>query len=237
MYVPPQPPVRPWQNAVHDSTLKRMFSHPSTIERAVRQAYPGRAAGIDFPTLQPLDSGLVSDYRVISAGIDREDAEETRESAIALRDRLPRTVLRLLRAESNAEVVARVGEVRRQVADGGRDYDEFMAGCIVDMLVSEGWATREQLKGATTMAQVETVYPRRWEEFGRRRFRQGREEGLRQGRARLLRDQAAKRFGEAAAEELSDLLGEDPARHSLVAAAVIECETAGEFLSRVRRYG
>ena len=34
---------------------------PATIERAVRQCYPGRAAEIDFSTLQPMDSGFVSD--------------------------------------------------------------------------------------------------------------------------------------------------------------------------------
>lgn len=330
---------------MHDSALKRIFSHPATIERAVHFCYPDRASDIDFSTLEPMDSGLVSDvleqrradalwrarrhdgtgeetiihlefqgrslwhmavrmavygllalqvwlrrrgrsprirsrtslptevlsivihhggdrwtatrslteflprwtpgdYRVISA---RPRAGEAAESnpAIGLRDQLPRTVLRLGLAESPEEVVAHIGELEQQVEDGGSEYDRFMAGCIAEMLISQGWAT-EQLKEATTMSQVSTEFPNRWmEEFGRKRYRQGREEGraagheegLRQGQAKLLLDLAARKFGPQVAHELSSLPGreEESARIHLVSTAVIESETAEEFLGWVRR--
>ena len=325
------------ETAVHDPALKRIFSHPATIERAVRFSYPNRAAGIDFATLEPMDSGLVSDaleqrradalwkarcrdgtgeviihlefqgrslwhmtvrmavygllalqvrfrkrgrsprirsgtslptevlsivihhgrdrwtatrslaellprwtpgdYRVISARRGEDDGE----LVMAVRDRLPRTVLQLALAQSPEEVVGHLGALERQVEDGGSEYDRFMAGCIAEMLVSEGWAT-EHLKGATTVSQVNTEFPNRWmEEFGQRRYRQGREEGreegLRRGQAGLLHDLAARKFGPGVADELSSLLGREveSARIHLVSTAVIECETAEEFLDRARK--
>ncbi len=69
-----------------------------------------------------------------------------------------------------------------------------------------------------------------WLEKG---IRQGRREGIRQERALVLR-LAGRRFGSPVAEELAPLLGElsDHERIASVADAVIECETAEEFLAR-----
>lgn len=323
------------ETAVHDPALKRIFSHPSTIERALRLTYPDRVADIDASTLESMDSGLVSDaleqrradalwkaryldgtgeviihlefqgrsvwhmavrmavygllalqvrlrrrggspstsqtampgevlsivihhggdrwtatrslsellprwtpgdYRVISARPRAGEASEGNPPT-ALRDQLPRTVLRLALARSPQEVVAHLGALERQVEDSGGEYDRFMADCIAEMLISEGWAT-EPLKEATTMSQVSTEFPNRWmEEFGRKRYRQGREEGLRQGQSRLLHELVARKFGAGVADEVSSLLGRklEPARIHLVSTAVIECETDEEFLGRVRR--
>ena len=87
------------------------------------------------------------------------------------------------------------------------------------------------MKGATTMAQTE--YERSLEEYGRKWFREGRDEG----QTALLCQMARKRFGQEVAAELADVLGDPPHAGRLfeAASAVIECATGENFLSRVRR--
>ncbi len=80
------------------------------------------------------------------------------------------------------------------------------------------------------MSQVSTEFPNRWmEEFGLKRYRQG--------QSGLLHELVARKFGAGVADEVSSLLGRklESARIHLVSTAVIECETAEEFLGRVRR--
>ncbi len=89
------------------------------------------------------------------------------------------------------------------------------------------------------MAQVSTAYQRSLEDFGRRRFRKGHNEGIRQGRndqTTMLCRQVSEKFGAETAEKLSALLDEMPESGRLLEAAiaVIACATAEEFLGRVR---
>lgn len=90
------------------------------------------------------------------------------------------------------------------------------------------------------MAQVETTYQRSLEEYGKRWFRQGRDEGIRQGRdegqAALLMQLVREKFGPETAEELSALLGRvsDSGKMSVAARAVLESATSEELLRRLR---
>ncbi|MDE2806585.1 MAG: hypothetical protein OXN18_15695 [Gemmatimonadota bacterium] len=139
-------------------------------------------------------------------------------------------------------------EALREVAEetGGK-YDDFMAECVAEMLVSTGRITRGQLGEVKTMGEMSTTYKRSLEEYGRKWFRQGRDEGIRQGRdegilqgrqeqARILCRRARERFGREVAEELATLLGDNPDPGQLLDAtgAVVSCATAGELLERVR---
>lgn len=95
----------------------------------------------------------------------------------------------------------------------------------------------------------DSAYQRSLEEFGQKRFRQGRDEGIRQGRDEGIREgrgegQAVmlgqlirQKFGPEAAQELSLLLGQEPdsGRLSLAARALLESATAEELLARIRR--
>ena len=81
---------------------------------------------------------------------------------------------------------------------------------------------------------------RQWLEKGIRQgqregIRQGQREGLERERALVLR-LAGRRFGPPVADRLAPLLAElsDPERIAAVGDAVIECETAEEFLARAR---
>ena len=168
------------------------------------------------------------DYRVISP----EEPEEGKGAA-GVRDELPRTILQLERERSVEGTLAHLRALQRLAGESGSEYDRFMAGCIAEMLVSKGRVTRERMKGATTMAQVDIEYQRSLEEFGRKWFRQGRDEG----KVALLRDLVSEKFGSEGSEGLSAVLQKlrDPARISLAATAVIECDTPEEFFERVRR--
>ena len=93
------------------------------------------------------------------------------------------------------------------------------------------------------MAQISAAYQRSLEEYGRKWWAKGRDEGIRQGRdeerASLvagLCGQARDRFGAKAAGELATLIGEELRSGQLldVAAAVASCATAEELLGRVR---
>ncbi len=98
------------------------------------------------------------------------------------------------------------------------------------------------------MAQVETTYQRSLEEYGKRWFREGRDEGIRQGRdegirqgrdegqAAMLMQLVREKFGPETAEELSALLGRvsDSGEMSVAAKAVLESATSEELLRRLR---
>ena len=196
------------------------------------------------------------DYRVVSRNPGGA-------KATAVRGDLTRTILRLERERSVESALAALAELSRIAEDTGSEYDRFMAECVGEMLVSRKRITRRQMREARTMAQVSTAYALSWEEFGKRRFRQGRDEGVRQGRdegirqgrdegirqgrdegirrgredqAAMVREQVREKFGAEAAEELAALLGETPdARRLLEAAsAVIASATVEELLGRVR---
>lgn len=99
------------------------------------------------------------------------------------------------------------------------------------------------------MAEVMTTYQRSLEEWGRARYRQGRDEGIRQGRdewirqgrdegrAAMLAQLVREKFGPEAADELTSLIGRGTgsARLTMAASALLESATAEEFLARLRR--
>ena len=128
-------------------------------------------------------------------------------------------VLRFEQDRSVEGTLTALDDLRRIGEETGARFDRFLA--------------KEQMKEATTMAQVATEYERSLEEYGRRWFRKGR----REGRVVLLRQQVGRRFGQEVAAQLADVLGDPPhaGRISEAASAVIDCATGEEFLRRVRR--
>jgi len=109
------------------------------------------------------------------------------------------------------------------------------------MLVSKKRITEEPMKGATTMEQVDIEYQRSLEEFGRKWFRQGRDEGIRQGRDEgqfsMLCHLTSKKSGREATEELTSLLDStgNSVPTSALATAAIESATSEAFLRRAGR--
>ena len=142
-------------------------------------------------------------------------------------------VLRFEQDRSPEGTLAALDDLRRIGEETGARFDRFLAECVVSWLTSRKRITKEQMKGATTMAQVATEYERNLEKYGRKWFRKGR----REGRLVLLRHQVDRRFGQEVAAQLADVLGDPPhaGRLSEAASAVIECATGEDFLRRVRR--
>ena len=177
------------------------------------------------------------DYRVISRG------------TAGFQGDLAQTILQLERDRSVEGTLAVLAELRRIADETDSDYGHLMAECVGEMLVLTRRITRAQLREERTMAQVDTAYQRSLEEFGQKRFRQGRDEGIREGRDEGLREgrgegQAVmlgqlvrQKFGPETAQELSLLLGKEPdsGRLSLAARALLESTTAEELLARIRR--
>ena len=85
-------------------------------------------------------------------------------------------------------------------------------------------------------AQIRRIHDELRGEGHREGWREGRREGRHEGRRSLLRQLAIQKFGPAAAAEVSTLFDDltDPDRIDALAGAVIECETAEDFMSRVR---
>ena len=140
-------------------------------------------------------------------------------------------------------------EALRQVAEEtDDDYDQFMAECVADVLVSTRRITRDQLREVRTMGQMSAAYHQSMEEYGRKWFRpkwfregrdEGRDEGIRLERrehVRVLCQRTREKFGAGVAEELGAVLGDNPDPEQLLdaAGAVVSCGTADELLTRVR---
>ena len=142
-------------------------------------------------------------------------------------------VLRFEQDRSVAGTLAALDDLRRIGEETGARFDRFLAECVVSWLTSRKLITKDQMKGATTMAQVATEYERSLEEYGRKWFREGRDEG----QAAMLGQMAGRRFGQEVAAQLADVLGDPPhaGRIAEAASAVIDCATGEEFLRRVRR--
>ena len=94
------------------------------------------------------------------------------------------------------------------------------------------------------MQTVVTAFERSLDEIrqeGRKQgIRQGRKQGIRQGREQgrvsVLRQLAARKFGPAVAEELVKVLERtsDPERIVRATEALLDCDTAEDFVTRVR---
>ncbi len=190
------------------------------------------------------------EFRVVSR------ARKERQDAIDRID-LPATILELEKVRSVEGTLAALAALQRVAKESGGEYNRFMAECVGQMLVSKKRITEEQMKGATTMEQVDIEYQRSLEKFGRKWFRQGRDEGIRQGRDEGMRQgrdegmrqgrdegeftmlcqMVSKKFGQATAEELTSMLAPNTndTFTSTLANAVIECDTPEGFLTQVRR--
>ena len=129
------------------------------------------------------------DYRVISRG------------TAGFQGDLAQTILQLERDRSVEGTLAVLAELRRIADETGSDYDHLMAECVGEMLVLTKRITREQLREVRTMAQVDTTYQRSLEEYGRKWFRQGRDEGIREGRDEGIREAATRGSARAATRD------------------------------------
>lgn len=141
---------------------------------------------------------------------------------------LPQMMLGLAGVAAETEMIEHVPTLRRVVEDcGDEDFDQFMARGVKAMLRSKGFDT-DRLKEAMTMEAVETEFGRGWDAV--------RQQGIEAGQLTLLRLQAARKFGSGTAEELGRLLARTPGGEQIgrVAAAIVDCEAADDFLARVR---
>lgn len=205
--------------------LGRMKPAPATdsLEVLTLVVYHGRGRWRAPASLgKLLPRWTPGDYRVIF-----------RDARSGARDALAGVVLRFEQDRSVAGTLAALDDLRRIGEETEAGFDRFLAECIGAWLTSRKLITKEQMKGATTMAQVATEYERSLEEYGRKWFREGRDEG----QAAMLGQMAGRRFGQEVAAELADVLGDPPdtGRLSEAASAVIDCATGEEFLRRVRR--
>lgn len=120
-------------------------------------------------------------------------------------------------------------------ACGDEDYDGFVARAVRAMLRSIGIAGGE-LEEAMSMDTVTVAFRRSLDEMKRKERRHGIRQGREQGIVAILRQQATRKFGPEAADEVSRVLaaGTEPAHADRLAAAIVDCETAKDFLARVR---
>ena len=123
-------------------------------------------------------------------------------------------------------------ELRRVIEEcGDEDFDKFMAGTVKEVLLSEGYTSR-QLEEAMTMGTVQTAFQRGLDEM----VQQGMEEGREEGQTRILQRQVTRRFGPETSSELSRLLVRfsNPEGIARAADAILDCDSGEEFLARVR---
>ena len=225
-----QDPLMPLRIAIYQllsvqALLRRKRPSPAlrSVEVLSFVIYHGEGLWRTAARLQNLFPRWVpGDYRVITRN---PDDGTTRPGA---RD-LARTILDLEKDWSVAGTLATLRELTQIADETGSRYDSLMAECVLEMLISSGRITREQVRKVTTMAKVMTEYERSLEEFGQRRRNEGQTD--------MLCRQVGMKFGLEVAEELRVLLGgsSGPGLISEAARAVINCATAEEFLTRVRR--
>lgn len=222
--------------------LRRMRPSPraESVEVLSFLVYHGEGKWGTVPSLRRLFKRWVpGDYRVIAR--DRDAA------VTAGRSDLAQAILKLERDHRVDATLTTVEALRKVAEETGGQYEDFMAECVAEVLVSTGRITRDQLREVRTMAQVSTTYRRSLEEYGRKWFRQGRDEGVRQGRdegirqgrqeqAGILFRKAREKFGREVAEELVARLGDNPDPGQLLeaAGAVALCGAGDELLNRVR---
>ena len=141
---------------------------------------------------------------------------------------LPQMVLELP-GVSTAEAMKTELPVLQRVVEECEDehFDRFMARAVRAMLLSKGFSS-EQLEEAMSMGTVVTEFQRSLDDI--------RKQGIEVGRVTILRQQAARKFGPEIAEELSRLLARtlDPEHIDRVAAAILECDAAGDLLACAR---
>ena len=146
-------------------------------------------------------------------------------------DNLVRELVAVSRARGGREMARAVSRLRERM-DGREEGDaldravaEWLKAVVADLDAALG----HELTAATTMREVmEVIKPRgkwavRWYE-----------DGFDEGRAQLVRRLVARRFGADIADRMVPALDDfaDPERIESVADAMLDCETAEEFLAR-----
>ena len=150
---------------------------------------------------------------------------------------LPRMVLGLVGVTTALAMRDQLLVLRRVVDEcEDEDFDRFLTRAVKAMLRSKGMSS-EQLEEARTMQTAATAFQRGLDEIRREGREQGREQGIELGRVSVLRQLAARKFGSAVAEELArELEGTpDPRRVARAAEALLDCDTAVDFVNRVRQ--
>ena len=148
---------------------------------------------------------------------------------------LPQMLLGLAGLSRAQDMRAELQELHRVVRDcDDADLDRFLTRTVKAMLRSKGMAS-EELEEATTMQTVVTAFERSLDEIRQ----EGRKQGIELGQVRVLRQLAARKFGSAVADELVRLLGRapDPERVARATEALLDCDTADDFVKRVRAGG
>lgn len=156
-------------------------------------------------------------------------------------------LVRLVRARHEDEAVQVMRRLRDWVADNeGGALDRALAARVRLLAMDLQWPRTRHLESARTMKEVmEMIKPTGhwasyWYEDGEEKGRSqgievGRSQGIEEGRVMLLRQQINRKFGAGAVRELFETsdLPLDSARIDALANAVIDCESAEEFLARV----
>jgi predicted transposase YdaD len=160
---------------------------------------------------------------------------------------LPQMLLGLAAVSRAQDMRAELRALLRVARDyGDEDFDQFLTETVKALLRLKGMSS-EELEEATTMQTVVTAFERSLDEIRqegreqgiRQGHRQGVRQGRKQGRVSVLRELAARKFGSAVAEELERLLDRTPDRDRVARAteALLDCDTAGDFVKRVREGG
>ena len=166
-------------------------------------------------------------------------------------DNLVGELVRLVRARHEDEAIQVLGRLRDRVADNaGGALDRALAARVRLLAMDLQGDRAAHLKTARTMREVmEMIKPTGhwasyWYEDGEEKgiekgrsqgIEEGRSQGIEEGRVMLLRQQVGRKFGADAVDRLFEaperLLDQD--RIDALANAVIDCDTAEEFLTRV----
>ena len=148
-------------------------------------------------------------------------------------------LVRLVRARHEDEAIQVLGRLRDRVADNeGGALDRALAARVRVLAMDLQASRARHLEAARTMREVmEMIKPTGhwasyWYEDGEEK---GRTQGIEEGRVMLLRQQINRKFGSGPVRELFEDSGFplDSARIDTLANAVVDCDTAEEFLARV----
>ena len=149
---------------------------------------------------------------------------------------LPRMMVGLVRIPTAQRMRSEL-EVLQQLVRDCRDeeFDRLLTGAVKAMLRSKGMSS-DLLKEANTMEAVATTFRRSLEEIRLEGIEEGVERGIERGRLSVLRELATRKFGSATAEELVRAIGDapDPTRVARATEALLDCDTADDFVNRVR---
>ena len=174
---------------------------------------------------------------------------------------LPGALLGLVCARGAERIEGTLRTLAKAIrACGDEDLGRFLTDWVRTVLISRG-IFNEHWGATMDMETLAVEYRRSLDELKKRERRRGREQGIRKGREQgreqgvqegreqgvqqgreqgqvtILRQLTDRKFGAETAERVSRLLAgtTDPAHFSRVSAAILDCDTAEDFLARVGR--